>query len=545
MALAKWLFGKLVHALWRIFRFLQEFLQMENTESQLFESKFGKLSEDEVKRRFVPFLKDFYKNRYEPAADSFSVSLDNVSESGLVADIVMTFRQKDETPFVCACEATSLDKADEVKFALNRTYFLWDAMAFGAFFSAAVYGFFYNRQFLWLLNLHFTGNLGLIVGIFTIGFFGWYFTMQGWRKYRYIYAVEQFKRYGADEQWIALADDVFPSPNDPYLAELKNQCIYNGFGLALVPAEGPVRSLNSPSRLGVFGKDRSMVHWVTRSQWYQKMTETMPSMHRLTPPNRVKASWNKLKNWAEYLLIEPFQKHVWSVMRKPFGQTKSVYNRFMSGQKTQKWVFVLCTLALLPMCYKVLTFTEEEVADLEKLQNWRGGQNPEDEAGGWVYDEAPIPVGGKSRGMQKQYPVAKNAPEEEEDIPTIVLSDDEEEEYLEKPQKKSAVPAPKPQPASTSSDPCAKIAGKKGWYVQESAFSLQDNAAARAAALRNKGIVAQSTPRNCFETGGSGFVVWLGNVQTSEDAAQKAAADFEKSMLEAGLLKGKLLVRKL
>jgi hypothetical protein len=524
---------------------------MEHAENQTFERINSGLTEDVVKQRFVPFLKDFYRHRYEPAADSFAVNLDNVSEGGLVADIVMTFKTSDDKAFTCACEATSRDKSGEVKFELNLVYFIWDAVAFGAFFSAVVYAFFYETRLQWLLDLHKVGNLGLIIGTFTIGFFGWYFSMQRWRKYRYIYAVEQFKRYEADDQWIALAEDVFPSPNDPYLLELKNQCIYNGFGLAIVPTEGAVRVLNSPSRLGTFGKDRKLAHWVTRSQWYQKAAQTMTPI-KMTPPDAVQVYWNKIKSWAQYLVIEPFKKYVWSILSKPFGQTVSVYNRFMTGQTVQKWMFALCTLALVPMCYDVLSYSTEEIADLEKLQNWRGGRNPEDQAGGWVFDGAPIPYDGKPTGVPKQYPISKNAPDEE-DIPTINLSGEEEEgvEYAEKPKNKPAQKAkPKSDPASQTAaalppDPCARLKGKTGWLIQDNSFNQQDYAAARASSLRAKGVSAQSAPRSCIEAGAKGYIVWLSGVQSSEEAARKTAATLEKTLQQKGLLKGKLLVRKI
>ncbi|HRI60598.1 MAG TPA: hypothetical protein PK228_12760 [Saprospiraceae bacterium] len=518
---------------------------MDSTENNSFGYMPGGLPEDFVKRRFVPFLKNFYKHRYEPPADSIQVNFDNVSASGLVADIVMSFRKSDDSPFVCACEATSREKAGEVKFTLNLVYFIWDAVAFGAFFSAIVYAFFYETQIPWLLDLHATGNLGLIIGSFTIGFFGWYFTMQRWRKYRYIFAIEQFKRYEADEQWVALADDVFPAPSDPYLIELKNQCVYNGFGLALVPEEGDVRVLNAPSRLGSFGEDRRMVQWLTRSQWYQTMT-AMTNTSNLRPPDMVQTYWNKTKHWAQYLVIEPFKKYVWSILSKPFGQTTSVFNRFMSGQTVQKWVFVLCTLAIVPMCLDVLTRKEEDIADLEKLQNWHGGANPEDQPG-YVLDGPPIPFDGKPKGVPKQYPISKNAPDE--DIQTIDLSgsDDEEEEYAGKPADTPRKTASKPKAAATQtiSDPCGSLGGKNGWVVQDNVFGKQDYAAARASALKASGVTAQSTPRSCFEGGGSGFIVWLGRVQSSEPAAKKAAADLENTLLEKGLLKGKLLVRKI
>lgn len=526
---------------------------MESTEKQSFEYMPAGMTEDYVKQRFVPFLKNFYKHRYEPPSDSFQVKYDNVSESGLVADIVMTFKKDDESSFVCACEATSREKAEEVKFTLNLVYFLWDAAAFGAFFSAIIYAFFYETRLPWLLDLHLAGNLGLIIGSFTIGFFGWYFTMQRWRKYRYIFAIEQFRRYQADEQWVALADDVFPAPSDPYLTELKNQCIFNGFGLALVPEDGDVRVLNAPTRLSGFGQDRKMVQWLTRSEWYLKMS-AMTNAGNLRPPDIVQTYWKKVKRSAEYLLVDPFKKYVWSILSKPFGQSVSVYGRFMNGQVVQKWVFVISTLALVPMCADVLTHKEMDTADLEKLQNWHGGANPEDQPG-YLLDGPPIPYGGKPTGVPKQYPVSTKEPDEEiqtidlsgsddDEVQTIDLSGDEKP-VTKKPAANATKPAPKPKTAVKPKDPCTLLSGKKGWVLQDNAFGSADYANSRVAALKAKGVTAQTTARSCFSGGGSGYIVWVGSIHATEAAAKKAAADLEKSLLQKGLRKGKLLIRKI
>ena len=153
---------------------------MENTGSLGFQKTV--LTEEDVKQRFIPFLKDFYKRRYEPMPNSIVVELDNVSAGGLVADGKMTFRKEDGSLFVCTYEATSRDKAEEVKYQLNLSYFLWDCAAFGTMLAAAVYviGFVYNR--LWLITLQWAGNIGMLTGVAMIGFFGWHFTMQKWRK---------------------------------------------------------------------------------------------------------------------------------------------------------------------------------------------------------------------------------------------------------------------------------------------------------------------------------------------------------------------------
>ena len=58
------------------------------------------LTEDDIKVAFLPFLKEFYKYRFEYRPDSVQTELDNVSAGGLVADGMVSFRKNDGSPFV-------------------------------------------------------------------------------------------------------------------------------------------------------------------------------------------------------------------------------------------------------------------------------------------------------------------------------------------------------------------------------------------------------------------------------------------------------------
>lgn len=519
---------------------------MENTGSLGFQKTV--LTEEEVKQRFIPFLKDFYKRRYEPMPNSMVVELDNVSAGGIVADGKMTFRKEDGSLFVCTYEATSRDKVEEVKYQLNLSYFLWDCAAFGIMLAAAVYatGYVYNRM--WLITLQWAGNIGLLTGVAMIGFFGWHFTMQKWRKYRYIFAIQQFRQYHADEQWVALAEDVFPGPSDPYLIELRNQCVYNGIGLAVVPTEGNVRKLNDPSRLGIYGRDRKMADWVTRSQWYNAMTSTGAPLKkfRQNTPDFLSVWFNKITRPFHYLIFDPLKKYVWGAFSQPFDKTATAYTRFMSAQAMQKLIVFLGLLIIAPLFWKVLHFREVNAADLDELKEWKAGKNPEDQYG-YVIDGEPIPY---STGIQKQYPVSvkpKYVPEDE-DVQTINLSGDDEEEDSDPepppqkvaPKKKAAV-----APKTVAADPCGLLKGKSGWIVQDNAFSTKDLATARVAALDKKGIAAQAVPQSCLTTGKSGWIVWLGVVQPSESAARTLASNLQKSLQRAGFTKAKVMIKPL
>ena len=378
----------------------------------------------------MPFLRDFYKNRYEPISNSVSMELDNVSLEGWVADGKISFRKTDGTPFICTYEATSSDKAEEVKYQLNLQYFLWDCTAFGMVCAALAYGYFFQTNFAWLLELKAAGNCGLLLGTAMIGFFGWYFTMRSWRKYRYIFAIQQFKQYFADEQWVAIAEDVFPSPNDPYLLELRNQCVYNGIGLAIVPLEGMVRKVIDPSRLGIFGKDRKMTHWVTRAQWYQSFAQNVGGMVARRPkaPDAFTALWNHIYRPFHYLVIDPFQRIIGRPLKKPVGQTTQAYSRFMSAQTVQKWVAFLAILMISLLFYQVLTYSDVKIVNLKELQlRTKDGQNPEDVYGPQIEGEEIIPLDGKPTGVPKQFPISKKKKIEEEKN-SINLSGEEDVE---------------------------------------------------------------------------------------------------------------------
>jgi cell division protein FtsN len=535
----------------------------------------SRITEDDVKRAMVPFLKEFYRNRYEPRPGSEVATLDNVSSEGLVADVLLHFRSQDDTAFICACEATSRDKEQEVRFQLDRIYFLWDCAAFGAAFTALVYTIFYATQDRWLIGLGPTGNGGLLAGLLIIGFFLWYFTMANWRKYRYIMAVAQFKRYFAHEQWIALAEDVFPSPNDPYLVELRRQCVYHGFGLAIVRENGQVNALTNPSRLGLFGQDRQIAQWVTQTAFFHQVNRGMAAVARLRPkpPEASIALWNKVVRPVRENFLAPLKQQVVRLLTRPFGQERAGFDRFMTGHRAQKAIFLLALLLIVPMFVIVMERDNDDLADLERYTPARGGSNPEDQRGFVQYDPAPIPIGQGADGIPKQFPepasyedseipdLIPRTPEKtrpappaavskgpaEEAVQTIDLSgggDEEEEEPDPAPvrtqERRAATPA-----ATAPSDPCAALRQSGRWFVQDNVYTFRDYAEERLAALQQRGITAALVRRSCAEPRvQDGYLIYLGPVQSTEAAARSRAAQFEKTLARHGLKDGRLVVRK-
>lgn len=530
------------------------------------------LSEDGVKRAFVPFLRNFYKDRYAIQRGTEQTTFDNIAEEGYIADGKIQFIKNDDPDngqpelFTCTFEATSRDKVAEVCFRRNDAYLVWDSIAFASMFTAGFYVLSYAFRTQFLYSLGGVGNAGLVVAVFMLFFSAWFFLVRGWKKYRYIYAVEQFKNYFADEQWIALAEDVFPSPRDPFLAELKNQCVFNGFGLAVVQADGQVRPLATPSRLGIYGKDRRMAHWLTRSSLFQNATQNMAAM-RQKSPDALTALLNQLWRPFDYLLVQPAKKAALRFFTGRAGGWMSGYDRYMAVRGTQKLMTLLSVVVLAfflrkTLSHKDIAYAEEDNNYAARLDRRLAEPNPEDYLG-YVDDAADDDGAPRPGGIAKQAPEPILDADEDEDVQTINLSggDEDEEIGASEPEEAAATreempknttpkspqtPSAARRPASTAlpNDVCALVRSKRGWLVQDGSFADKPAAQKRLEALRQRGLNCTILWRGCLEKGGKGYIVCIGGLFSDEKNARAERINFQKALQRYGLEKGQLTLRR-
>ncbi len=212
------------------------------------------LSEDSIKRATLAFMKTYYK--FRPRNGETIIHYDMMHSSGVIVDGHLTFPKEDGTPFVATFEATSASSAAEVLYRLQKKQLQWDAVAGGSIFTCVA------LFCLWAIDIWSVPVVGwifsilLLVVLFVLSFLAYQMFNRTAGRYRYIYAIEQFKQYHADEQWIALGNDVFTDPLDSNFAELKIQCVKNGFGLLTVDKNEQVNLLITPARDEVFGKKR-------------------------------------------------------------------------------------------------------------------------------------------------------------------------------------------------------------------------------------------------------------------------------------------------
>ena len=217
-------------------------------------------SENNIKRSALQFLKMYYRNR--PRTGETSTKMNQTTDTGIIADGILFFPKDDGEKFLASVEATSFETRDEVKYQLQRSLLFWDCIMAASALSAlmVLFGHFYHifsfQTSRWVLGI-FLGS------VFLSGYLiaQWY--LSGRSKYRYIYALQQFKQYHADEQWVAIGDNVFYGPEDAMLHELRKQCIKNGFGLLSVDKELTTHLVITPSRDELFSSKRKLFNFIS------------------------------------------------------------------------------------------------------------------------------------------------------------------------------------------------------------------------------------------------------------------------------------------
>ena len=229
------------------------------------------LTEEMIKRVTRRFLKSYYRFRKRPLENQTQTYLDLRTETGIIADVAYAIAPDDQSAFWATAEATSKDTREEVSFSVQKKLLWWDGVATATLLTAFFLGWAYSAGlwsvFTWgwpVSILSISAAVVVLTGLFYLSFFRL-------QRYRYIYAIEQFKRYHVDEQWIAVGEDVFEGMDDIYLEELKHQCVANGFGLITVDRKLEAFPLITPAREELFARKRSMVRFFQEKEWLQRI----------------------------------------------------------------------------------------------------------------------------------------------------------------------------------------------------------------------------------------------------------------------------------
>ncbi|MBK6948579.1 MAG: hypothetical protein IPH16_11415 [Haliscomenobacter sp.] len=236
------------------------------------------MTEERIIEIALRYLRGHYK--YRPRVDEIAIRARLRGGQNLVADGMLSFTTPQGTPFTITFEATDYFKRDELWYKVLWPLAFWDAGA-----AASVVGSFS------ILFLHWNKHLGLMHSwpylFWAIAFLGAviltllvYKVLLPLRRYRYVYAIEQFKAYFADDQWVTFSSDVFPGYEDPLFKEVRERCIYNGFGLLEILPDEKVKLHLTPARGALAGrKTRKLVSFLTESDWSKAVQGRMRSVN--------------------------------------------------------------------------------------------------------------------------------------------------------------------------------------------------------------------------------------------------------------------------
>ncbi|MEZ5044396.1 MAG: hypothetical protein R2828_31170 [Saprospiraceae bacterium] len=322
------------------------------------------LTEDIIKQAAVGFLKTHYK--YRPRSGDTKVQIDMRGEGGIVADGMLSFLKEDGLSFSATVEATARETKEEVFYRTQSTLLIWDAMAFSLLMTAVMIVW---TDYEGLYAIHTDGILWRILSMIAcmvLSYFAYRLLLKNRFRYHYIYAIEQFKLYHADEQWIAIGHDVFGPNEEKFKDELRAQCVFNGFGLLMINPDRSARLMASPAKKEVFSFNRKIIKFI-------QLNDLRTRFRKSGYTNWLSRFNGNLKDWISPRIAETL--------------------RFKRNYYHQQTLSILSICIISGMLY--LEWTKRPVAFVDELlysgQMERAQAEMEEESDAFIIDAPVIP----------------------------------------------------------------------------------------------------------------------------------------------------------
>ncbi len=461
-----------------------------------------KLTENIIKKVALRFMRQYYKFRLRYEDQPVVASYDLEGVGGIIADGYYSFKKTDGKTFTATFEATSKDSRDEVVFKPQVRILFWDGLAVGSLITLALSAFNYFQDIHLLDERTILSRILLILGAMVVSMFVFYLIAKNFRRYRYIYAVEQFKKYHADEQWIALADDVFPNSNNKYFRELKYQCVHNGFGIVQVNQNLDTKILVTPSRQDIFvGKRRQVEFMPQQKAQLQKSAQ------------KFDAKWALTQSW-----LPGFMKNQPSILR------------FRRSYNTQIVLSLASFLLIGFLFMKELQLSGYQIVDggefrneIAKSQSNEVREQPEYLGDSLLTEHRTNPDIEEFNKSILQTPKRINAQKyQPESTPPAAA----------KPKPRALPPVPKKDTTQivvnqnnnkTLAYDCSRYFTFETYkyVVEENSYKDWPAAERRLALIRNSNIPSAALSKHCFFPGETGFFIYLGEIYNSPEEASK------------------------
>ncbi|MEO1261634.1 MAG: hypothetical protein AAFZ15_22710 [Bacteroidota bacterium] len=464
------------------------------------------LTENIIKKVALRFLRQYYKFRLRYEDQPVTASYDLEGVGGIIADGYYSFKKMDGRLFTATFEATGQDSRDEVVFKPQMRLLFWDGMAIASLVTLSLVVFNYFTELHLLDERTLLFRILMLLGSMGVSLLFFFLIAKNFRRYRYIYAVEQFKKYHADEQWIALADDVFSGPSDRFYRELKYQAMINGIGIVQVNQNLDTKILVTPSRQDIF-------------QGKRKRIDLMPQKRAKLQKDGQKfdTKWALTQSW-----IPAFLKNENSMLR------------FQRNYKTQLAILIGSFFLIGFLFTKEMSLAGFQSVDTDQFRNEiarsQSNQVPEQEevlGDSLLADDHTNPdIEEFDRSIWEPKKRINNQPPEAKPVPPVT--------------RRSATP---PQPVDTTeimvnlnkedSQPydCARYYtfDTYKYVVVEGNYTSWRTAERRLALIRNSEISSAALAKKCFFYGETGFLIYLGEIYNSPEEASQFIDELNQS----------------
>ncbi|MEZ4932619.1 MAG: hypothetical protein R2788_10925 [Saprospiraceae bacterium] len=469
------------------------------------------LTENIIKKVALRFMRQYYKFRLRYEDQPVVASYDLEGVGGIIADGYYSFKKTDGRTFTATFEATSKESKDEVVFKPQMRILFWDGLAVASIITLALAAINYFKDLQLLDERTILIRILLIMASLVISMLIFYLIAKNFRRYRYIYAVEQFKKYHADEQWIALADDVFLGSNNKHFRELKYQCIHNGFGIVQVNQNLDTKILVTPSRQDIFVGKRKEVDFMP-----QQIAQQQKSVQKFD------AKWALTQSW-----LPSFMKNQDAILR------------FRRSYNTQIAVILACFFLIGFLFMKELELSGYQIVDREEFRNDIAISQSNE------VREQPEYLGDSLLTEHHTNPDIEEFNRSIWRSPKTIAAQKTLQDQTPKPLPSPPVTKPVPPPTKKDTTQIVVSQNKNEvlaydcsryftfetykYVVEENSYKNWPAAERRLALIRNSSIPSAALSKNCFFPGETGFIIYLGEIYNSPEEASQYIEELNSS----------------
>ena len=454
------------------------------------------LTENIIKKVALRFMRQYYKFRLRYEDQPVTASYDLEGVGGIIADGYYSFKKTDGKNFTATFEATSKGSREEVFYKPQMRILFWDGLAVASIVTLVLASINYFQNLHLLDERTIPMRFALLLASMLVSMFIFYLIAKNFRRYRYIYAIEQFKKYHANEQWIAIADDVFDEPNDKYFRELRYQCVYNGFGIVQINQDLDTKILVTPSRQDIFLGKRKEVDLLPK-----KIAQQTQSVQKFD------AKWALTKSWLPGFL-----------------QQKNSILRFQRSYYTQLGVTAFCFLLIGFLYIKEMELSGYQIVEQDEFRNdVAKSQSNEVKEQPEVLGDSLLPQSHLKNPDVEEFNrnifnTEKRISSQKREIPPPASPKSTPE-----PPKEDTTQIVVNQNNETLAYDCSRYFTFQSYkyVVEEKSYKNWPSAERRLALIRNHKIPSAALSKQCFFPEETGFFIYLGEIYNSPEEASQ------------------------